>query len=323
MATSTDRPYIFISYAHADSALVLPTVRAMQAAGIDLWYDEGIEAGSEWPEYIAEKVMHCSKFLLFISNAYLASQNCKRELNFAISRKKDILSVHLETVQLSPGMEMQLGTYQAIFRSRFADDAAFHHALAEEHFFDSCIPGGRKATVTPPAAPTPPVNTPPAYAPQQSYAQQPYAPQDQGYQRPQPNPMYRQPQGQQPYQQPTQPTQPAYRPQQPTYQQPTPQQPQYQPPAYQPQPTYQPNYSLPKKNRFLAAVLALFCGFLGVHKLYLGKKKTFVAYLIFFFVCAGIGISAPLPILLGFFDSLMLFIMSNQTFERKYHCRTK
>ena len=180
MAIATDRPYIFISYAHADSALVLPIVRAMQEANIDLWYDEGIEAGSEWPEYIAEKVMNCSKFVLFISNAYLASQNCKRELNFAISRKKDILSVHLEAVQFSPGMEMQLGTYQAIFRSRFADDATFHKALAEEHFFDNCIPGGRKNVtppVTKPQTPYQPQQTQPTYPPRPQQPQQPYQPQ--------------------------------------------------------------------------------------------------------------------------------------------------
>ena len=116
--SASNKPYVFISYAHRDSDAVLPVIQAMKRSGINLWYDEGIAAGSEWPEYIAEKVMHCSKFLLFISNHYLDSQNCKREINFAISRKKDILSVYLEDVDLSPGMEMQLGTYQAFFRKR-------------------------------------------------------------------------------------------------------------------------------------------------------------------------------------------------------------
>ena len=88
-----NRPYVFISYAHLDSNFVLPCVEAMSKCGINIWYDEGIQAGSEWPEYIAEKVVSCTKFLLFISKAYLESQNCKREFNFAISRKKDILSI--------------------------------------------------------------------------------------------------------------------------------------------------------------------------------------------------------------------------------------
>ena len=133
-----NKPYVFISYAHKDSAVVLPCINALQQNNINLWYDEGIQAGSEWPEYIAEKVLNCEKFVLFISKAYLASQNCKRELNFAISRKKDILSIFIEDVELSPGMEMQLGTYQSIFKNRFANDAAFHTSVSNEQWFDSC-----------------------------------------------------------------------------------------------------------------------------------------------------------------------------------------
>lgn len=132
------QPYVFISYAHADSSKVLPCIDAMRQKGIYFWYDDGIEAGSEWPEFIAQKVISCKKFLLFVSNAYLNSQNCKRELNFAISRKKDILTIYLEEVELSPGMEMQLGTYQAIYLNRFRDMPSFHSSLCAEHYFDPC-----------------------------------------------------------------------------------------------------------------------------------------------------------------------------------------
>ncbi len=132
------KPYVFISYAHYNSDIVLPCVRAMQSAGINLWYDEGIEAGSEWPEFIAQKVVSCTKFVLFVSEAYLNSQNCKREFNFAISRKKEILTIYIEDVNLSPGMEMQLGTYQAIYKKRFESEAKFHKSLCGERFFDIC-----------------------------------------------------------------------------------------------------------------------------------------------------------------------------------------
>ena len=294
MAIATDRPYIFISYAHADRALVLPIVRALQAANIDLWYDEGIEAGSEWPEYIAEKVMNCSKFVLFISNAYLASQNCKRELNFAISRKKDILSVHLEAVQLSPGMEMQLGTYQAIFRSRFTDDATFHKALSEEHFFDNCIPGGRR-NVAPPV-----VKPQPTYQPQQ------------------PQPTY-QPQQGQPYRpgQPYQPQGQGYRPPQPPVQQP-------QPPVQQPQPAYRPYAAaLPIKNRIVAAVLALFLGNLGIHKFYLGRTSAGVWRIVLTIFCVATAIGAIVPAILCIVDAVNLFRLSDEQFAVKYNCRTR
>ncbi len=133
-----NKPYVFISYAHLDSDKVFPCLQEMRRSNINLWYDEGIQAGSEWPEFIAEKVVNCDKFVLFVSKAYLESQNCKRELNFAISRKKAILSVFLEDVNLSPGMEMQLGTYQALYKNRFNSVSAFHNSICVEQFFDSC-----------------------------------------------------------------------------------------------------------------------------------------------------------------------------------------
>ena len=44
--------YIFISYAHKDSAIVVPLIENMKKAGFHVWYDDGIEVGAEWPAYI-------------------------------------------------------------------------------------------------------------------------------------------------------------------------------------------------------------------------------------------------------------------------------
>ena len=133
-----ENSYIFISYAHADSKLVLPIINAMQAKGITVWYDNGIEAGSEWPEFIAQKIVNCTKFVSFISNAYINSQNCKRELNLAVSRNKELLSLYLEKVELPLGLELQLGTYQAVFRERFPSYEIFVNSVCNESFFQSC-----------------------------------------------------------------------------------------------------------------------------------------------------------------------------------------
>lgn len=111
-------PYIFISYAHKDSGTVLPIIESLTASGFHVWYDAGIEAGTEWPEYIATKLTGSSCVVAFISNAALDSQNCRREINYAISQNKEMLSIYLENVQLSPGMAMQLGTVQGMYYNR-------------------------------------------------------------------------------------------------------------------------------------------------------------------------------------------------------------
>ncbi len=130
--------FVFISYAHKDSARVIPLIEAMQKKGIKLWYDNGIEAGADWTEFIAGKVLSCYKFVSFISEAYNASPNCKRELTMAVTRNKDMLSIYIETVNLSAGLEMQLGLSHNLFLNRYSSDQAFVDKLCEEPFFEGC-----------------------------------------------------------------------------------------------------------------------------------------------------------------------------------------
>ena len=61
-----DQPYIFISYSHKDSRKVWPVIEQMQADGYRVWYDEGIDPGTEWDENIAAHVTGCDYFIAFI-----------------------------------------------------------------------------------------------------------------------------------------------------------------------------------------------------------------------------------------------------------------
>ena len=130
MVYEGDLDYIFVSYAHKDAPTVIPIIEALQARGYRIWFDSGIEAGSEWPEYIAEHLDSCACFLAFMSEAASASHNCRREINRAIKLKKNTLVAFIDDVNLSAGMEMQLDIRQAIFRKNFPDDDKFFEAIA-------------------------------------------------------------------------------------------------------------------------------------------------------------------------------------------------
>ena len=58
-------PYCFVSYAHINSDRVYPIVEQLMQRGIRLWYDDGIEAGSDFREFIAEKIRDSWQVLLF------------------------------------------------------------------------------------------------------------------------------------------------------------------------------------------------------------------------------------------------------------------
>lgn len=122
-------PYIFISYAHADADAVLEIVGDMHDRGYRIWYDEGIDAGSEWTECIASHLYGAHLVLAFVSPAYLASDNCRKELHYALTKKKKTISIFLEETQLSPGMELQLGNIFALMKYTYPSEAYFYDKL--------------------------------------------------------------------------------------------------------------------------------------------------------------------------------------------------
>ena len=57
-------PYIFVSYAHADSVRVFREIARLNEDGYHVWYDEGIAPGNEWTDEIAEALANCSAFIV-------------------------------------------------------------------------------------------------------------------------------------------------------------------------------------------------------------------------------------------------------------------
>lgn len=126
---SGNKSYIFISYAHADAKMVIQIIKKMQNTGFRLWYDEGIEAGTEWPQNIAEHIANASCVMVFMSSNSSESHNCRNEINLASELRKEMFIVHLEDFELSLGLRLQLNLSQAIYKTRFLNDDDFYTEL--------------------------------------------------------------------------------------------------------------------------------------------------------------------------------------------------
>ena len=131
--------YIFISYCHKDRASVFPIIEQMARDGYRVWYDEGIDPGSEWPEIIASHLNGSAACVAFITENAVNSHNCKREINFALLKKKPFISVILEPVQMSMGMEMQLAATQAIFKYTLESEKEFYKKLYAARMLESSM----------------------------------------------------------------------------------------------------------------------------------------------------------------------------------------
>jgi hypothetical protein len=109
-------PFIFVSYAHRDAVMVYTEISQLKEKGYNIWYDEGIEASNEWPEEIANAVIACTVFLVFVSPNSTASVNCRNEINLALDEGKSFLAIHIEESTLPPGLRLRMGDLQAIMR---------------------------------------------------------------------------------------------------------------------------------------------------------------------------------------------------------------
>lgn len=149
-------PYLFVSYAHKNDAAVLEIIGTLQSRGFRVWYDEGIEAGSEWPESIASHLERAQLVLAFLSPAYLRSDNCRKEMHYALTKRKPVINVYLEPTELSPGMEMQIGNLFALMKYTYPSEEYFYDKLFSAELLDA-----DKFAGDPPELPDEPAGAPP------------------------------------------------------------------------------------------------------------------------------------------------------------------
>ncbi len=134
-----DEPYLFVSYAHRDSEAVLPLIRAMQAAGYRIWFDQGIEVGTEWSNNIAARLRGCGAFLFFASQNSVKSENCLDEVAYAKTHRKPALLAFLEEdVVLPEGTEMQTARFQRVYVNRQESIEAFVQTLTTASVLEPC-----------------------------------------------------------------------------------------------------------------------------------------------------------------------------------------
>lgn len=131
-------PYIFISYAHRNETEVYRIIERMQAEGYRIWYDRGIDPGTEWADNIAERVASCDYFIAFITREYLESTNCLDELSFARDKEKKRLLVYLTKVTLPDGIGMRSNRLQAIHKYAY-DQEEFYEKLFQAKGIESCL----------------------------------------------------------------------------------------------------------------------------------------------------------------------------------------
>lgn len=115
MPYAGQQPFFFVSYKREDLPRIKPFMADFSRCGQLVWYDKGIPGGAEWDALIEERIQSSQVLVLFLSQAAVHSKYVRREVKFADTLNKPILSVNIErNVELSNGMRMLLNQYQSI-----------------------------------------------------------------------------------------------------------------------------------------------------------------------------------------------------------------
>ena len=134
-------PYIFVSYAHKNMDKVLPIIHLLQRNGYRVWYDEGIDPGTEWADNIAEHLENAALLFACLSQAYMESTNCRDELLYARSIGMDILMMYLEKVQMEKGIAMRCSDCTAFYKDQLRDDHELLQAVNSVREVRKCREG--------------------------------------------------------------------------------------------------------------------------------------------------------------------------------------
>ncbi len=109
LATMQKRePTVFLSYARADSALVQQVADGLAAAGVRVWLDKMLKAGTNWMQEIERELSAADFVAFFISPHSVESTWAKQELQVALHRQLSgeggavVLPVILEDADVPP-----------------------------------------------------------------------------------------------------------------------------------------------------------------------------------------------------------------------------
>ena len=168
-----DQNYVFISY-KGDDPEALEIIRRIRDDGYRVWYDQRLLPSEQWASEISRRIKGCGYFVTLLTDAFLRSEWCAKELTLAQMKKKPILAVHLAKNELPDGVDLILADLYGVYRSACKSEENFYHQIYKAKGFDAFRTKPVKE-----ALPTPvsePAQKPAAPAPASRPAQKPAAP---------------------------------------------------------------------------------------------------------------------------------------------------
>ncbi len=122
----TKKPYVFISYSSKNIAEAEAVRNLLNRNGLQNWMaPHDIPAGAKYAHIIDEAIENCACVLLVLTKEAQESDHVDREIERAVSYKKEIIPMRLDRCALNSGFRYYIGNCQII------DVAIFEESNAE------------------------------------------------------------------------------------------------------------------------------------------------------------------------------------------------
>ena len=118
--------HIFISYSHKDTTYAHGLADHLRNMGFDIWMDERLDYGSQWPLEIQKQLDACAAFILIMTPRAFASDWVQSELQRAKRKLKPIFPLLLEGNE--PWLSVESTQYYDVRGEKFPD-TRFYSAI--------------------------------------------------------------------------------------------------------------------------------------------------------------------------------------------------
>lgn len=106
------KPYVFISYSHKDTKIMMQVKEFLDSNGIRFWYDYGLHSGADWYKSIAVHLKNSASCIVLLSPNSVESEYVKNELHYANINKVPVHILMLEKFDLPEDVDMMTGRIQ-------------------------------------------------------------------------------------------------------------------------------------------------------------------------------------------------------------------
>jgi formylglycine-generating enzyme required for sulfatase activity len=120
--------HVFISYSHRDTDYAHGLADSLQRNGFDVWIDERLDYGSQWPHELQTRLDSCDAFILIMTPRSYASEWVQNELQRAKRKLKPIFPLLLEGDE--PWLSVESTQYYDV-RGELLPDDRFHSDLKQ------------------------------------------------------------------------------------------------------------------------------------------------------------------------------------------------